>query len=211
MFPAYAPAVRLVPSFGAPPRSIDELAVEWDRLVTGGAALSPELPFLRVIPRHGGKLFARRFQMRADSELDRLLSYVPHVIALHAEVVPRALARSAAREALHGFGDDLEAAMVKARFAYTSPFLLEGTLAEYLFWYGLHERFHDRATANDAVVEARGLLAELGATDLEQISPFLAIGPWGTWFEPTSYSDLTVAIVHRGRRELTLCCFSNAS
>lgn len=195
------------------PGSIDELAVEWDRLVLAATPLDLAAPYLVELAGQGAKIFTQRYGLRADVELDHLLSYLQVVAHLQVGFVPHALARTAARETLLAFERDpgaLERALTTAHFTYVSPFLLEGMLAEYLFWYGTYRHFYDQRSANDARSLARAWLASLGADDLETIVPFQARLPWGRWFEPQSVSDATFAILHRGRRELVLSCFTHS-
>lgn len=197
------------------PRSIDELAVEWDRLVTRTAAL-PDHPYFAAIAalsgRSDGGWFARRYGLRADVELDHLLSYLQVLTHLQGETVPRLLARSSAREALLAFDRDpyvLEQSLVAAQFTYVSPFLLEGMLAEYLFWYGGTERFYAEHSALDARERARSLLSTLGLDDLEAVVPFVARSSWGAWFDADSFVNATFTVLHRGRREAVMCCFTH--
>lgn len=195
------------------PGSIDELAVEWDRLVLSNTPLDPEAPYLAALRHQGAKIFTRRYGLRADVELEHLLSYLQVVAHLQTAFVPHVLARTAARETLLAFERDphaLEMALTTAHFTYVSPFLLEGTLAEYLFWYGTYRHFYDERSANDARSLARAWLTSLGGDDLEAVVPFQSRLPWGGWFEPHSVSDATFAILHRGRRELSVVCFTHS-
>jgi hypothetical protein len=195
------------------PRSIDELAVEWDRVVHRVTPVDPAQPYLALTARLTGSVpFARRFELRADGELDRLLDYVHTLSFLQPDVIPRLLGSQEAAAALTAFHRDpgaLEHALRHASFTYASPFLLEGYLAEYLYWSGVARPFYQQHPARHAVELARGLLVALGATDLDGIVPFQARLGWGGWFQPQSTHDATFAIVHRGTRVLTLCCFTH--
>lgn len=194
------------------PRSIDELAVEWDRLVLAATPLDREAPYLAALAHQGAKIFTHRFGLRVDTELEHLLSYLQVVAHLQPSFVPHVLARTAARETLLAFERDpfaLEAMLSAAHFTYVSPFLLEGTLAEYLFWHGTYRHFYDERSANDARSLARSWLGSLGADDLEAVIPFQSRLPWGHWFEPHSVSDATFVLLHRGRHELLLTCITH--
>lgn len=220
------------------PRDADAFEVEWPIAVEAHAPITiADHPYLQAIARYSNiepielGLFAHRFTIAPDPELDRLLALVHAIGSLPRELAPRLLAQSSLRHALHAFAPTggpserdndgvraprpVDAALLEQRlraadFRWIDPFALEGELARYLYAYGMYRFFHQENDATTAVAHARALLARLTPSPLESIVALDTRTPWGDWFDPHSCTDRTVLLIDRETREGALLAFSHS-
>lgn len=202
------------------PRRIDDFAIDWAEAVVSHAPISIErTPYLDAIGRYSNitpvslGVFAHRFVIANDSELDRALGLTHALGTLASELPAALLARTRLREALTGFARDatvLEERVREAKLEWLSPFLLEGTLASYLYGYGMYRFFQDDHDAATAVAHTRSLLASTTRSPLEAIVPLWTRLPWGDWFDVHSCTDLSMVLVDRQTREGALFAFSHS-
>jgi hypothetical protein len=202
------------------PRTIDDFAVDWSHAVAAHAPIAEARhPYLGAVARYsndGGVpdgIFAIELLLADDRDLARLLSLVHALPGVQTEVVPRLLARTAAREALTGFAREpaeLERRLREARFAWIDPFLLEGTLARHLYTYGMYEYFYQHHDAAEACALARALLRDTVGERLEEIVAFDAQGSWRQWFDEHSCTDRTFVLLNRASRVGAVLCFSHS-
>jgi hypothetical protein len=200
------------------PRDIAEFSIHWRDLV-GPIEPLTNLPFLLAIQQYtnnslpSGGVFAYSFEYRADAEFERLLSVVHGVSPLQSEAVPYLLARSHAATILVDFAKDpaiLEQSLRSAAFKMINPFLLQGSLADYLFRYGMYSYYYQEHTANDAWNASREFLDTTVGLDLEAIVAFESSIAWGEWFDPHSCTDKTFLLLNRKTQRFWLCAFSHS-
>jgi hypothetical protein len=200
------------------PRDIAEFSIDWGELASPIGPLV-DAPFLLAIKQYTNYslppwgIFAYSFEYRVDSEFDRLLSIVHGVSLLQSEVVPYLLARSRAATILTEFADDsaiLEQLLRAAAFKTINPFLLQGTLADYLFRYGMYTHYYQEHTANEAWNTSGAFLDATTGLDLEAIVAFESSMPWGEWFDPHSCTDRTFLLLNKNTRRFWLCAFSHS-
>ena len=220
------------------PRSVDAFDVDWSRAVEAHAAIDlGDHAYLESIGRYANiaplslGIAAHRLSLSPDPELARLLSLVHAVGSLAPELVARLFSRSSLAEALHAFAptggpsapDDegrrgprpvdraaLEERVRAARFRWLDPFLLEGSLARYLYFYGMYRYFHQEHDAATALAHTRALLHGVLRSPLESIVALETELPWGDWFDPHSCTDRSVLLLDRDTREGALLVFSHS-
>jgi hypothetical protein len=199
---------------------MDAFAIPWPEVVAADAPIPlARHAYLEAIARYTnngappGGIFAHEFLLAENPELDRMLELVHALAPVQVELVPRLLARTRAREALSGFESDpgaLEQRIREVKFTWLDPFLLEGELARYLYFYGMYEYFWQHHSAREARELARSLVRETLRDDLEKMVAFRAYGPWGRWFDEHSCSDCSFLLMDRQTRRASLFCFSHS-
>ncbi|WP_224242464.1 hypothetical protein [Hyalangium gracile] len=201
------------------PSSMDDFAIAWPQAVAAAAPIPhARHAYLEAIARYTndvppGGIFAHEFLLAEDPELDRMLELVHALARPQEELVPRLLARTQAHKALLDFEADpaaLEQRIREVKFSWVDPFLLEGELARYLYFYGMYEYFWQHHSAREARELARSLVRETLRDELEQTVAFRAHGPWGRWFDVHSCSDCSFLLVDRQTRLASLFCFSHS-
>lgn len=202
------------------PRSIDELAVDWDEAVRVFKWIrAGDSAYLDAAARYcnnGGfpnGVFALTLLLREDPELDRLLELALHWPVVAMSLPAYLLSRTRARAALHDFARDasvLEARLREAQLRVLDPFLVEGELASYLYRYGMYRHFYDDSTPEQARELARSLLAETTSGVLDALVVFDTRDAWGDWFDEHSCTDRTFLIIDRTLRRATLLVFSHS-
>jgi hypothetical protein len=212
------------------PYCLDQLPVDWKRLVieanalvTGDVSKDIDFPFLKTIARYTnldfsaseikGGIFAYRFRYREDPAFDCAVQLIRAMSQIQKALVPQLLARTEARHALRLFAKDatqLEQQLTNANFSYLSPFLLQGTLAETLYFYGMYERYFQDHTANEAMESAGRFLDSTVGENLEEIAVFRSRHAWGDWFDPHSVTDDSYVAINAVPREFFLLCLSHS-
>lgn len=204
------------------PTSVTSFDIHWSAWVTEVTALTEaNHPYLAAIAQysnhdgvHGpGGIFALALDLAIDAEADRLLSVVHHMSWLQSGLAASMFGRTAAATALREFGseaDGFTARIEAARFEYLSPFLLEGTLAEDLFCYGMYKYFYQDHSANEARALARRFLADTVGDELESMIPLTTRSAWGDWFDPHSCSDRSWLLIERRARRAWLLAASHS-
>lgn len=202
------------------PRSCDAFGVRWESAVAAHRPVAiDDHGYLREIARYSNiepkelGVFAVRFTLAPDPELDRLLGLVHALPQLAPELAARLLGRSALRHRLRAFHASqpaLENALREAAFSWIDSFVLEGTLARTLYGYGMYRHFHDDHSADEAVPFARELLASTVGTSTDTLVALGSRLPWGEWFDRHSCTDQSYLLVDRQTRRGLLLAFSHS-
>jgi hypothetical protein len=202
------------------PTSLAAFNIRWPALVTKVRTLSEDdHPYLAAIARYSNNggvpdgIFALELELASDPEADRLLGLVHHLTILQQLAPAALLSRTAAAAALERFAESAEALgawVEEARFEYLSPLLLEGTMAQDLFLYGMYQFFYEEHSAGEARALTREFLANTVGDELEDIVPLTTRAAWGHWFDPHSCSDRTWLLVSRRARRAWLLAFSHS-
>ncbi|MBX7192180.1 MAG: hypothetical protein K1X94_08990 [Sandaracinaceae bacterium] len=201
------------------PRDADAFHIDWSKAVEMQVPVDhASAPYLVSIARYTNwdppsrGLFAHRFRLSSDPELDRLLGLVHALPSLAPELAARLLARSSLRVALRPFGEGtaLEDRLRAAAFVWNDPFVLEGTLARHLYGYGMYRHFYEDHDADAARSLARTFVSAWSTSPLESLVPLETRAPWGAWFDEHSCTDRTFLLLDRASRAALLLAFSHS-
>lgn len=192
--------------------------VDWSALIVGDQSAREGLEYVESIARYSNAeredgISAHCFLYREDEAFERWLDAISTRGHASGAFVARLLAGTAARAALARFAADartLARQVEAAQFQALSPFLIEGTLADYLFHYGMYEFYYQQHAANEALDTTRAFVCELVGHDLEKIVALSSRSAWGDWFVPHSCTDFSVILFDRTRHPFWLFAFTHS-